>query len=141
LTGHWGCEGRALSNSPHDKKEPFYGPSLGRRLPHQTNDTAELIKHACTLLAAMHRPGLAYVKCGVILAELSPQDQAQTGLFDRLDTARSSRLMEALDRINANFGRGPLVYAGSGSRDWKGAASMESNHFTPDWRQVLRVHE
>ncbi len=129
-----------LHNSPHDKKEPFYGPSLSRRLPHQTSDTAELIKHACPLLAAIHRPGLAYVKCGVILTDLSPQDQTQIGLFDKMDTARSSRLMEALDRINADFGRGTLVYAGSGlSRDWKAVSSMESPHFTTDWRQVMKV--
>jgi DNA polymerase V len=129
-----------LHNSPHAKDEPFYGPSLSRRLPHQTSDTAELIRHACPLLVAIHRPGLAYVKCGVILADLSPQDQAQTGLFDKLDTARSSRLMQALDKINADFGRGTLVYAASGlSRDWKAVASMESPHFTSDWRQVLQV--
>ena len=92
------------------------------------------------LLAAIHRPGLTYVQCGVILADLSPQDQAQTGLFDKMDTARSSRLMHALDRINADFGRGTLVYAGSGlSRDWVAVANMESLHFTTDWRQVMKV--
>jgi DNA polymerase V len=129
-----------LHNSPHAKNEPFYGPSLGCRLPHQTSDTAELIHHASPLLARIHRSGLAYVKCGVILAELSPEGQAQAGLFDRPDTERSSRLMQAMDRINADLGRGTLVYAGSGlARDWKATASMESPHFTTDWRQVLRV--
>ena len=129
-----------LQNSPHARDEPYYGPSLGRRLLHQTSDTAELIGYACPLLAAIHRPGLAYVKCGVILAELSPREHAQAGLFDTIDTAKSSRLMEALDRINAEFGRGTLVYAGSGlARSWKAAAAMESPHYTTDWRQVLRI--
>lgn len=129
-----------LHNSPHAKDEPFYGPSLGRRLPHQTSDTAELIRHACPLLARIHRPGLAYVKCGVILTELSPEDQAQAGLFDRPDTARTSRLMQAVDRINADLGRGTLVYAGSGlARQWAAVANMESPHYTTDWRQVMKV--
>jgi DNA polymerase V len=79
-----------LHNSPHARDQPFYGPSLARRLPHQTSDTAELIRHACPLLARIHRPGLAYVKCGVILAELSPEGQAQAGLFDRPDTAKKA---------------------------------------------------
>ena len=129
-----------LHNSPHDKHEPFYGPSIGRRLPGQTSDTAELIRHACPLLAAIHRPGLAYIKCGVILADLSPEGRAQAGLFDGIDAARGSRLMRAIDRINADFGRGKLVYAGSGlARDWAAAANMESPHYTTDWRQVMRV--
>ncbi len=129
-----------LHNSPHAKQEPFYGPSLARRLPQQTSDTAELIRHACPLLAAIHRPGLAYVKCGVILADLSPEGQAQAGLFDRMDTEKSTRLMQALDGINGQFGRGTLVYAGSGlSRDWAAVAAMESPHYTTNWRQVLRV--
>jgi DNA polymerase V len=48
--------------------------------------------------------------------------------------------MQALDRINADFSRGTLVYAGSGlTRDWAATASMESPRFTTDWRQVMRV--
>ena len=129
-----------LQNSPHAKDEPYYGGSLGSRLPQQTSDTAELIRHACPMLARIHRPGPAYVKCGVILAELSPEGQAQAGLFDKLDTAKSSRLMQALDRINAEHGRGSLVYAASGlSRTWAAAATMKSRHYTTDWRQVLHV--
>ena len=130
-----------LQNSPHATNEPYYGPSLSCRLAHQTSDSAELIRHACPLLAAIHRPGLDYVKCGVILAELSPENQAQAGLFDQPDSARSSRLMQAMDKINADFGRGSLVFAGSGlTRDWKATASMESPHYTTDWRQVLRIN-
>jgi DNA polymerase V len=130
-----------LHNSPHANDQPYYGPSLSRRLPHQTSDTGELIRHACPLLAAIHRPGFAYVKCGVILTELSPESQAQAGLFDRPDTERSSRLMQAIDKINADLGRGTLVYTGSGlTRDWKATASMESPHYTTDWRQVIKIN-
>jgi DNA polymerase V len=129
-----------LHNSPHAKNEAFYGPSLGTNLPHQSSDTAELIRHACPMLARLHRPGLAYKKCGVILSDLSPEGQAQPGLFDQLDTDRSSRLMQALDRVNAQHGRNSLVYAGSGlAREWAAAAAMKSQHFTTNWQQVLHV--
>jgi hypothetical protein len=48
--------------------------------------------------------------------------------------------MLALDRINALHGRNSLVYAGSGlAREWAAAATMKSQHFTTDWRQVLHV--
>jgi DNA polymerase V len=119
---------------------PFLNVPFSATLPHQTSDTAELIRHACPLLAAIHRPGPAYVKCGVILTELSPQGQAQAGLFGQPDIERSTRLMQAIDRINAELGRGSLNYAGSGlNRSWAAAASMESQHFTTDWRQVLQI--
>ena len=43
--------------------------------------------------------------------------------------------MLALDRINADLGRGTLVYAWSGlSRDWRAAANMESPQYTTDVR-------
>ena len=129
-----------LQNSPHAKDEAYYGPSLGCRLPYQTSDTAELIRHACPLLAAIHRPGPAYVKCGVILTDLSPEGQAQAGLFEQVDPAKRSRLMQTLDRINGDFGRGTLVYAGSGlSRNWRAVAEMESPHYTTDWRAVVQI--
>ena len=129
-----------LRNSPHSKDEAFYGASIGRRLARQTSDTGDLIRAASPLLGAIHRPGFAYAKCGVILAELAPEGRAQAGLFDNVDGAASARLMEALDRINADHGRGTLVYAASGlSRDWAGRSDMESPHYTTDWKQVIRV--
>jgi hypothetical protein len=48
--------------------------------------------------------------------------------------------MQAIDRINGELGRGTLVYGGSGlTRQWAAVASMESSHYTTDWRQVMNV--
>ena len=68
------------------------------------------------------------------------QAAGQADLFDTRDTDRSRRLMTALDAINRRMGRDTVFYAGSGiRRDWKAYANMKTQHFTTDWRQVMRI--
>ena len=48
--------------------------------------------------------------------------------------------MATLDAINRRMGRDTVTYAGSGlRRDWKAFANMKTQHFTTDWRQMMRV--
>jgi DNA polymerase V len=129
-----------LHNSPFAATEPFYSPSQAITLPFATSDTAELIRHAKAILRRLYRPGPHYAKCGVLLTELSPATAAQPDLFDARDTARRQRLMATLDALNRRLGRDTVFYAGSGlRRDWKAYATMKSDHFTTDWRQILRI--
>ena len=129
-----------LHNSPFSTAEPYYGNASGFQLPHPTSDTAELIGHATAALRHIFRPGFHYAKCGVMLAELCPAGTGQRDLFDTRDDDRSQRLMTALDTINRRMGRDTVFYAGSGiRRDWKAFANMKTQHFTTDWRQLLRV--
>jgi DNA polymerase V len=48
--------------------------------------------------------------------------------------------MATLDAINRRMGRDAVFYAASGvKRDWAMAATMKSQYFTTDWRQLLCV--
>ncbi len=129
-----------LHNSPFATAEAFYAPSIGIALPYPTSDTAELIGHATAALRQIYRPGPHYSKCGVLLTELTAEGAGQADLFDTRDTARRRSLMAALDAINRRMGRDTVFYAGSGiRRDWAAYATMKTQHFTTDWRQVMRV--
>jgi DNA polymerase V len=100
-----------------------------------------LIRHAGPALERIFRPGIRYAKCGVMLAELTPEGSGQDDLFDKRDRAHRRRLMNAIDAVNPRMGRDTAVYAACGlSRDWKLAATMKSPHFTTDWRQVMIVN-
>ena len=91
-------------------------------------------------LRRLHRPGLHYAKCGVMLTDLAEAGAEQPDLFDERDAARRGRLMAALDSINRRMGRDTVVYAAAGvRRDWQAFAGCKSRHFTTDWRQVMRV--
>jgi DNA polymerase V len=129
-----------LQNSPFSATEAFFSNATGFQLPHLTSDTAELIGHATAALRRIYRPGPHYAKCGVMLTELTPEGTGQPDLFDTRDQTRSRELMAALDAINRRMGRDTVFYAGSGiRRDWKAFANMKTQHFTTDWRQVMRI--
>jgi DNA polymerase V len=129
-----------LHNSPFAVREAYFSNTTGLQLPYPTSDTAELIGHATAALRRIYRPDPHYAKCGVMLTELSPEGVGQADLFDGRDSARRRELMAALDAINRRMGRDTVFYAGSGlRRDWKAFANRKSQHFTTDWRQMMRV--
>ena len=74
------------------------------RLPYPTDDAPDLIHAAVPLLERMYRPGFHYQTCGVMLMDLSPAAYHRRDLFDTRDQARQARLMDALDRLNADHG-------------------------------------
>ena len=129
-----------LHNSPFDTKEAYVSRQASFQLPHPSRDSAELIHHACAALTRIFRPGVHYSKCGVVLTELTPDNEYQGDFLDTRDRARSKRLMDTLDSINRRIGRDTVFYAASGiKRDWAMSASMKSQHFTTGWHQLLHV--
>ena len=66
-------------------------------------------------LKTIYRAGFAYTKAGVMLSELIPAKQRIPTLFDDpAQLARSTALMQALDRINQAYGQGTIKLAGEG---------------------------
>jgi DNA polymerase V len=129
-----------IHNSPFDRHEPYFSNSTGYQLLQPTNDTAELIRHACHALTRIFRPGIHYAKCGLMLTELVAEGTEQRDLFDTRDGDRRQRLMTALDTINRRMGRDTVFYAGSGiRRDWAAFANMKTQAFSTDWRQMMQV--
>lgn len=73
-----------------------------------------------------------------MLLELQPQGVVQLGLdFDAGATQRSTRVMEAMDALNARFGKGTVVVgstAPAGTQSaWMMQQSRKSPPFTTDW--------
>ncbi len=88
--------------------EPFHGDAAFVRLPAPSAHTPTLTAASIHALQTIYRPGFAYARAEVLLAELSDARTHPTNLFDPEDEAkrvRSIRLMNAMDRINAEYGR------------------------------------
>jgi DNA polymerase V len=129
-----------LQNSPFDAREAYVSRQASFRLPHPTSDTAELIHHACQALTRIFRSGIRYNKCGVMVAELTPDTEHQGNFLDARDRARNGQLMCTLDAINRRMGRDTIFYAASGvHRNWAMSAGLKSPHFTTDWKQLMQV--
>lgn len=110
-----------ITTSPFRKKDAQHSPSI--TMPVQpTSDTRVLIAAAVRGLEGMYCPGFNYVKAGVILVDLSSQEQSQSqGELDLFTTASepsvddtrgaTARLMTAVDALNQRFGLGAVAVA------------------------------
>ena len=73
-----------------------------------SNDSIELVRLALEGLEKIYRSDCTYKKAGVIVSDISPQQQQQLSLFDSLDRQKHQSIMTALDNINNKPGQGRL---------------------------------
>ncbi|MCD6586372.1 MAG: Y-family DNA polymerase [Desulfobacteraceae bacterium] len=108
-------------------------------LPVPTNDTPELIHYANQCLREIHKPGILYKKAGIIFKDLVCESPIQTGLFDTRNRKRSRHLMQAVDTINSEMGRGTIKYAAAGllsNQKWQPLSRQRSPAYTTNWNHL-----
>ena len=104
-----------------------------------TDHTATLIALAGQALAGIFRPGGRYKKAGVILLGLESRAGRQRSLLEAPapEAARNSRLMTALDAVNAKWGRGVLAPAACGiAKPWAMRQERRSPRYTTVWNEL-----
>lgn len=78
-----------------------------------TRDSAVLVRAATRGVAQLFRPGLAYRKAGVLLADVAPAPDTPRDLFDEPDeAARVTARMAVMDAVNHRYGSGTLQFGG-----------------------------
>ncbi len=128
-----------IRTNPFQPEVPQYQKSLTLALPIPTADTRVLTTWALAMLERIYRPGFAYHKAGVMLADLQNADVRQAGLFDAGgDSQKSEALMRTLDAINLKWGRATLQNgAASGQQlGWKMRRARLSDAYTTDWNAL-----
>lgn len=124
-----------LRTNPHRTDAPQYQQGLTVPLPTPTDDTLRLITVARWVLKKIYRPGYAYQKAGVVLMNLCDAGTAQGDLFSNRQD--NPRLMQAMDRINATWGRGTLRSAAEGiDKEWTMKREKKSPAYTTRWDQL-----
>lgn len=128
---------------------PQYSNSRTLRLPVATNSTPEIIHYVLLALKAIYRPGYAYKKAGVIVTGIVPNTAVQQNLFDDMDRARQTQLMQTLDEINQKLqtAKGsmhtPVKFAvqtpAAREVKWPMQRSYLSPCYTTRWEQVLKA--
>ncbi len=106
-----------------------------------TADTHQFIGAALRCVDAAWRGGRGcrYVKAGVLLDDLCPPKAAPPALVDA-PAPRSDRLMQAVGRLNARYGRGTVFPAAMGiERGWKLRAEHRSPRYTTHLDELPRV--
>ncbi|MEA2950929.1 MAG: polymerase [Alphaproteobacteria bacterium] len=120
--------------------DPQYHATRAVRLPVASADTGVLGEAAAQALRMLWKDGYRYKKAGVMLLDLVRASRVQGDLWTTPDTPRSKALMDALDSLNRDYGRGTLTYAAAGKQQaWKLRRDFTSPRYTTEWGELLSV--
>jgi DNA polymerase V len=122
---------------------PQYNPTLSIALPQPTNDSLMINRWAAWLLEKIWKPEYAYKKAGVMLSEITPLTQWQGDLLTPA-TTHNNALMQALDGVNARYGRATLRVSTQGlvnstTGGWAMRQERKSPSYTTDWDAIPHV--
>lgn len=126
-----------IQNSPYDHAKP-YNPCPVIALPSPTDCTRSIANEALTLLKKIYKPGIYYLKAGVMLMNLVPQGGQQRNLFDySSDDAKATKLMTAMDEVNNKYGRGTIKLASEGvDNSWAMRRDFKSPNYIGNWNEL-----
>ncbi len=120
-----------------------YQPRMTRHhtsLLRATSDTSELIRAALPLVEQLFHEGTKYLKAGVMLGDLVPDEAIQADMFQTDHHNRGRMLMETVDNINFSMRDDAVKYVASGlKRNWKMRQEMRSRRFTTRWDELFTV--
>jgi len=125
-----------IHTSKH-RSGPQYARSITVPLVRPASDTSSLLSAAVRGLRMIYKPGFDLIKAGVILMDLSSTAVQQIELdFGSSMSDKADQLMQTIDRINDQFGRGAIIYgsAGIGRKAW----SMNQQRKTPSYTAKIR---
>lgn len=133
-----GSVGVYVETNSFKPNEPQHTRSTVVALSQPTDDTLRLVGAALHGLQAIFRPGCRYRKAGVLLTGLEDRGRRQAMLFATpAPDERATRLMQAIDRINARLGKDRVASAATGIRKtWQMRQLHKSPGYTTDWNDL-----
>jgi DNA polymerase V len=109
-----------------------------------TADTGIIVKALTDGLEELFNSLVSYHRADVLLYNLVPADYLQTDLFGTVDiqaSNASTARMQALDYINARYGKGKLRYAAEDlSKRWQPKHQMRSPRYVSNWDELPVAH-
>lgn len=108
-------------------------------LPSATSNTHELIHYAVPLVEQLYINGPKYLKAGVMLGNIVPDNSIQGNLFAPEEN-QQRLLMETMDNINFSMRDDVVKYAATGlKRNWKMRQELRSGRYTTRWEELFEV--
>jgi DNA polymerase V len=109
-----------------------------------TNDSGYIISALVDELDKFVSNAQQYHQLGVFLYDLVPQAELQVDLLGYVDTGshdRAQARMQALDQVNAKWGRGKLYYAAERLSDrWQPKHQIRSPRYVSQWDELPEAH-
>ncbi|NTV19789.1 MAG: Y-family DNA polymerase [Chlorobium limicola] len=133
-----------ICSSPFNEPQLKYWGTRTMAMSRPSQDSIAVIRAADLALASIFRQGYNYKKAGVIVSGLIPAQSAEKELLlfpDDTSTGnnRQKRLMEAMDRINHQYGPRAIRIAAENAETWKPNQANLSEHYTTSWSGIITV--
>lgn len=128
-----------IQTNPHKISHKQYFMSIVINLETASNNAGEIIKYAMKGFDIIFKDGYRYLKCGVIVMDLVPEDVFQGSLFAPSNTKAKS-VMDTMDNLNKGLGAELVRTASQGfERRYKLKAEFLSPCYTTNIEQILKV--
>jgi DNA polymerase V len=112
-----------------------YGMTQSFAFP--TSDTPQMISAAKAILSKIFVPKERYKKCGVILLDLIANEHVIPDLFLGDFNPKRRALMDAVDALNAHFGKNTVFFGATGTNpQWKMRSDKRSKFNTSEWQAL-----
>lgn len=127
-----------IRENKHDPNVTQYHHSTLVTLPFASNSALTLSNAAIKALKNIYKPG-NFVKAGVVVMQIIPQDQKQFNLFEEEDS-RHDKLMTVIDKLNAKIGERKIRIANQDLiKTWKMKQNFLSPNFTTNIKDIIQV--
>ena len=95
-----------IRTNSYSNKTVYYEGIKNIKLDTATNDSMKIVSCVILALRSIYRKDCIYKKAGVIVSDIIPQSSIQLSFFDNInDVKKRSNLMNAMDKINKNYGK------------------------------------
>jgi len=121
-----------LAKDPHKTIGRTYF-SRTETLSFATNSNLTISNLAIEMLGKIYEPNQVYMKAGVIVTQLIPQDQKQLHLFEE-ENPKHQKLMEVIDQFHKKTGERKIRL---GNQDLQHTWIMKQNHLSPNFTTNL----
>lgn len=128
-----------LAKDPHktQKKRVYF--SRTETLSFATNSNITLSTVALEILKKIYEPNQIYMKAGVIVTQLIPQDQKQFHLFEE-ENPKHQKLMDVIDKFHAKIGQRKIKLGNQNlEQTWIMNQNYLSKNFTTNSNEIITV--
>lgn len=131
-----------LHTHPFIKDEKTHNPSAYIPFLTATSSTVEIVRVARKVAEAMAWKGYRYLKGGVILHNIVPEEAVQQSLFDNpAKRSAETELSLVMDNVNTSMGRNTLKLGSMGyGKEWHMKRAHLSPAYTTDFTQLRLVN-
>ena len=131
-----------INTNPHRPQDTQCFRSIVLQLEIATNATTEIIKYALKGVDIIFKEGCNFMKCGIEVRNLVPEDSIQFNLFTGIQSLKKKQLTMVLDEVNRTHGKDAVKYGIQGfEKTYKARAAHLSACFTTRIKDIIKTKD